>query len=239
MTSYSLVQLHHVGKALKSTLCPKILCRFECNRTISSVSQRQVTPPNLPNVEQLARSRPRLMKEYESEKKRDGMSHDWDLIFTTKRYNTILSVAQWASTLSLLALPIYAFLNFWEYDHEDNVIFASITIKKKTEFFLFLTLNAFIMAIMLKNVRTIPKRIYFHDKNEEYVAMCRGWCPWLTVRKQFQPSEIRHLPYRGLPIDFRFLRNNDYIVSGRRLVFPYMCFRSGQDRYWLLRYVEH
>lgn len=235
--SFNLSFLHHVREDITRAVPPSTLHCLECNRTFS-ISRPHATAPNVSNAERLARSRPRLMRELEAERKKDNLSPKWDLIFTSKESNLKLTLAHWACIVCGCALPVLLFTNWWDLEHEEDILIASVNVSRRTEYSMFILLNAFILTIVFKNVRCVPKRIYFDDKTGNYLAVCRSWFPWSTVHKQFKAEDIRKLPFRIMAPQFKIWKDTEYFVLNRRLAFPHMSFRNGQDRYWMLRFVE-
>ncbi|XP_034246757.1 uncharacterized protein LOC117648366 [Thrips palmi] len=243
LPSCGLTHRLNVREDLKLALRPSILCRLECNRSFYITNNFQAIRPqanhaNLSKTDQFVRSRPRLMKEYEKEKKKDNMPAGWELIFTSKKFRILLFAAHCLSFVTLCATPFIWVYGVLDAADEEDVVLGSVNISKATEVTLFLLLNAFIMIVIFKNVLSVPKRIYFNEKTGDYTALCRSWWPFSTVRKQFKAHDIRPIPFRIIPVQLRFFKHNDYIVSNRRLVFPHLSFRNGEDRLLMLRFVE-
>lgn len=239
LSSYTLVPLHHVKEDFaqivsRKTFRPNIFC----NRTFSSVTRARTTSRNVSKADQLARSRPRLMKDFEAEMKKDNFSPEWELIFTSKAHNFKIVCVHWISLAGLAAVPFLLVWSYLQQEHEADVSIANLSYSKRTEHALFILVNAFMMTIFFKNARSIPRRIYFNERTENYLALRRSWLPWLTVPMQYKATNVRKLPFRILSSPLRFWKSNEFSVNNYRMIFIPSAFRSGQDRYHMLRYVE-
>lgn len=202
-------------------------------RTSCNTHYRNARPVVKPD--QFAVSHPRQYKLYEREKQKDSLPEDWQLIFSSSGYGKKLDIIHWLTFGVLCVSPFAVAYGWWEFQVEENIIFASVEVSKRTEFMMFLLINFLIAQASIKTVSRIPKRMYFNEEADRYLAVLPRYFPWKSAKVEFKSTDIFDLPSKKLPIRLKPWGDQEFRVKNQIMLLPVMSFRSGHDYDWMMR----
>ncbi|XP_026279101.1 uncharacterized protein LOC113206991 [Frankliniella occidentalis] len=188
--------------------------------------------------EQLAVSHPRLYKRHDQQRIDDNLSKDWQLIFAANRGmqdNWKAQGAYWGCFVGYCVLPLAAIYGWVEAELEERVLMAGIEMAAQTQWAIFIALNLLVISNISHYFRSIPKRVYYNDKSDSYLAINYHFLPWKQVRTEYQTTDIKK--YSGMKFVFRFnpAGHNEFKIKNKTFIFPISHFRSGHDREWMFR----